>query len=69
MSALERLASERGCHVAGSGIFFADGHPTTGLRICLGTTLSPPVMQSLSVIAECAHLAAGNSPVRQKMHL
>lgn len=60
MSALERLASERGCHVAGSGIFFADGQPTTGLRICLGTTLSPPVMQSLSVIAECAHLAAGS---------
>jgi DNA-binding transcriptional MocR family regulator len=67
MSALERLAGERGCHVAGSGIFFADGQPSTGLRICLGTTLSPAVMQILRVIAECAHLATGPSNVRLKL--
>ncbi|WP_426201906.1 PLP-dependent aminotransferase family protein [Pseudomonas sp. TWP3-1] len=67
MAALTRLAHERGCHIAGSGIFFADGHPTTGLRICLGTTLSPGVLQILGVIAECAHLAEGYSPVPQKL--
>lgn len=57
MDALQRLARERGCHVAGSGIFFADGRSATGLRVCLGTTLSPDVVQRLKTLAACAHLA------------
>jgi DNA-binding transcriptional MocR family regulator len=57
MAALESLAIERGCHVAGTGIFFADGYATTGMRICLGMTLSADVIATLKVIAECAHLA------------
>lgn len=57
MTVLESLAIERGCHIAGTGIFFADGYATTGVRICLGMTLSPDVIAILKVIAECAHLA------------
>jgi DNA-binding transcriptional MocR family regulator len=67
MSALQDLASERGCHVAGNGIFFADGHATTGVRICLGTALTPAVIELLKVIAECAHLAGRPSDGRQNL--
>ncbi|UST74779.1 PLP-dependent aminotransferase family protein [Pseudomonas siliginis] len=65
MPALQQLATERGCHVAGSGIFFADGQASTGVRICLGTTLTPAVIGILKVIAECAHLAARPTSPRQ----
>lgn len=57
MTALAQRAGERGCHIAGSGIFFADGHAGTGLRVCLGRSLTPEVMQYLNVLAECAHSA------------
>ncbi|SEN18388.1 PLP-dependent aminotransferase family protein [Pseudomonas sp. ok266] len=67
MSALQDLASERGCHVAGNGIFFADGHATTGVRICLGTALTPGVIEILKVIAESAHLAGRPSDGRQNL--
>jgi hypothetical protein len=51
--------------VAGSGIFFADGQASTGVRICLGTALTPAVIGILKVIAECAHLAARPTSLRQ----
>lgn len=57
MSALEYEANKQGCHVVGSGIFFADGRVTTGLRVCTGTTLSPKIVQSLKTLAACAHHA------------
>lgn len=57
MAALEKLVSERGCHVVGSNIFYPDGRATTGLRICLGTALSPGVIESLKTLSACAHLA------------
>lgn len=57
MAMLERLMHERGYHIAGSGIFFANEQPHTGLRICLGRPRSPEVMQGLHALAQCANLA------------
>ncbi|WKV96855.1 aminotransferase class I/II-fold pyridoxal phosphate-dependent enzyme [Pseudomonas sp. H22_DOA] len=47
--------------------FFADGHASTGVRICLGTALTPEVISILKVIAECAHLAGRPSDVQQML--
>jgi len=58
MAALEYEASKQRVLVAGSGIFFAEGHPTTGLRVCIGTTLSPGIEQGLKILAACAHKVA-----------
>ncbi|RMO80044.1 aminotransferase-like domain-containing protein [Pseudomonas syringae group genomosp. 3] len=55
MLLVEASASRQGCHVAGSSIFFPDGRASTALRVCLGTTLSPTVIQSLKRLAACAH--------------
>ncbi|ASM01747.1 MULTISPECIES: aminotransferase class I/II-fold pyridoxal phosphate-dependent enzyme [Serratia] len=60
MVALEKLASERGCHVVGSNIFYPDGRTTAELRVCLGTALSPGVIESLKTLSSCAH-QAGNT--------
>lgn len=57
MALLQQLAHERGYHIAGSGIFFADGQPTTGLRLCLGRPLSPELALGLKVLGECAQQA------------
>lgn len=57
MTRLAALAHARGCHIAGSAIFFADGQCATGLRLCLGRTLTPQVAHSLQVLGECARLA------------
>lgn len=57
MALLQQLAHERGYHIAGSGIFFADGQPTTGLRLCLGRPLSPELAQGLKVLGDCARQA------------
>lgn len=58
MALLQRLAGERGCHVAGSGMFFANGQSGSGLRVCLGRAITPEVMRGLQVLAECACQAA-----------
>lgn len=57
MLKLEKLMSDRGYYIAGSGIFYPSGQATTGLRLCLGRALSPEVTKALSVLAECARLA------------
>ena len=54
MAKLQQLAHQQGYHIAGSGIFFADGQPTTGLRLCLGRPLSPELAKGLRVLGECA---------------
>ncbi|MBC7210011.1 MAG: PLP-dependent aminotransferase family protein, partial [Pseudomonas sp.] len=57
MVALQRLATERGCNVGASGMFFADGECGTGLRVCLGRVITPQVMGGLRVLAECTALS------------
>jgi len=57
MAVLRQLASERDCHIGGSGMFFADGACGTGLRVCLGRPFSAQLMQRLNVLAECARQA------------
>ncbi|WP_416423478.1 PLP-dependent aminotransferase family protein [Pseudomonas sp. App30] len=59
MALLRRLAGEGGCHVAGSGIFSADGADSTAIRLCLGRTLSPQVARCFEVLARCAWQAGG----------
>lgn len=58
MARFQRLTVERGCPMASSDIFFANHHASTGLRLCLGRTLSPQVLHSFTILAECAHEAA-----------
>lgn len=59
MAALIALAQTRGCAIAGSGIFFADGRDTHALRLCLGRALTPEVIQGLHVLAQCAQQLGG----------
>jgi DNA-binding transcriptional MocR family regulator len=61
MAALQQLASERGCNLGASAMFFADGACGTGLRVCLGRLITPEVMQGLKVLAECAQQLAQGS--------
>lgn len=63
MARLQQLAHEQGYHIAGSGIFFADGQPTTGLRLCLGRPLSPELTKGLCVLGECALQAQPAQPI------
>ncbi|MFJ4445795.1 PLP-dependent aminotransferase family protein [Pseudomonas sp. NPDC089422] len=58
MAALQRLAGERGCHVAGSGMFHADGQCGNGLRLCLGRVITADVIQGLEVLAQTARQLA-----------
>ncbi|MFT0868029.1 PLP-dependent aminotransferase family protein [Pseudomonas sp. CAM1A] len=57
MAVLRGLAAERGCKVGDSGMFFADGHCGTGLRVCLGRVITPEVVGGLKVLAACARQA------------
>ncbi|MEO9331150.1 PLP-dependent aminotransferase family protein [Ectopseudomonas guguanensis] len=63
MAKLQQLAHQQGYHIAGSGIFFADGRPTTGLRLCLGRPLSPELAKGLRVLGECALQAQPDRPM------
>jgi len=57
MSVLAALVSKRDGHIADSRIFFADGKSCTCIRICLGRVVSPEIVKSLNVLAQCVHQA------------
>lgn len=54
MARLQQLAQVRDYHIADSGIFFADGQATKGLRLCMGRPLSAELVVGLTVLGECA---------------
>jgi len=64
MARLQQLAHDKGYHVAGSAIFFADGQPGTGLRLCLGRPLSAELTQALHALGECASQARQTGQVQ-----
>jgi DNA-binding transcriptional MocR family regulator len=64
MSLLEKLASKHDCHVVGSSVFFPDRRPSTALRICLGTTLTPAVIHRLKNLAICAHRSCNSQSLQ-----